>query len=78
MPLFAIMVYLYAKSFKKEQPVELCIDMNQVIRKGMKGVILQNEDGNNVLVKFVKEDDSDYQYHFTYTVDKSKIKPTKN
>jgi hypothetical protein len=65
-------------SFIKEQRVELATDVNPVVRRGMKGVILQNEDDNNVLVKFVKEDDSDYQYHFTYTVDKSKIKLTSN
>ncbi|MDF2430654.1 MAG: hypothetical protein JWP44_285 [Mucilaginibacter sp.] len=63
-------------SFKQYQLIELTADINPVIKKGLKGVILEVWADDVFEVEFVKEDATNYEFkgQFTFTVSAASIK----
>ena len=55
---------------------ELAKDLNPVIKKGMKGVILEIYDRDAFEVEFVKGDGTNFEFEgqFTFTIDNSYIR----
>jgi hypothetical protein len=55
------------------QMIILTKDVNPVVKKGMKGVVLEIWDGNSFEVEFLKNDGKNYEYEglSTFTLDGS-------
>lgn len=53
--------------FKQYDAVVLLEDLNEVIKAGMMGYILEIWDEENVEVEFVKEDGTNYEYEGDFT-----------
>jgi len=64
--------------FKQYQTVELQIDLNPIIIKGMTGVILEIWDENHFEIEFVRKDGSNCEYdgNVTFTVNSTMIRVT--
>lgn len=56
--------------------VELLVDLNESIKKGLKGTVLEILGSNHVEIEFVKEDGTnfDHEGEITFTVSKNKLR----
>ena len=63
------------EKYKEHQTFELSKDLNEVIRKGMIGVLLVIYNQNAFEVEFVKKDGTNYEFNgnSTFTIDNSYI-----
>lgn len=59
---------------KQYDTVELLEDLNEVIKKGMIGCVLEVWDEKTVEIEFVKNDGNNYEYEGQFTFDLSKQK----
>ena len=61
---------------KQFDVVELLEDLNEVIKKGMVGCVLEVWDDNTVEIEFVKNDGSNFEHEgqITFAISKKKLK----